>query len=73
MKNIICRLFGHKTDKRYNDSGWDLCTRCSEHEYYNDWTNRDRVGIIRFPIRRLRSRIENRIYNWKAKRKGFPF
>ncbi|NDV93485.1 hypothetical protein D0T84_00945 [Dysgonomonas sp. 521] len=35
MRNILCTLFGHKTGKDYNDSGYLICKRCQSHEYYH--------------------------------------
>ncbi len=35
MRNVICILLGHKTDKDYNDSGYLICKRCQSHEYYH--------------------------------------
>lgn len=73
MTNIICKIFGHKVDNMHNDSGYGLCLRCTEHEYYDDWTNKDRLGMLYYPIWRLKKRIEHKIYNWKCKRSGLPF
>lgn len=73
MKEIICKLIGHKTDKDYNDSGYLICKRCQSHEYYDDWTTKDVIGIIRFPFWRLKLKIRHKIYIWKCDRKGLPF
>lgn len=42
-KNIICTLFGHK-ESDYNDSGYAICRRCQNHEYYDGW----HTGIFNF-------------------------
>ncbi len=36
-KIIICYLFGHKTGK-LTDSGYEICSRCHKHEYYDSDT-----------------------------------
>ena len=73
MRKIICKLFGHKINKVYNDNGYSLCLRCAEHEYYNDWTNKDRLGVLYYPIWKLKLKIDLKIYKWKCKRLGLPF
>ena len=36
---IICYLFGHKTGI-ISDGGYDVCSRCNKHEYYDsDYCN----------------------------------
>lgn len=35
-KNIICILFGHK-ENDFTDSGYAVCERCGNHEYYHGW------------------------------------
>lgn len=42
--NVICYLFGHKTGI-ISDGGYDVCSRCSKHEYYDsDYFN---SGVIK--------------------------
>lgn len=33
--NLKCRLFGHKIDQNFTDSGFHICERCQMHEYHN--------------------------------------
>lgn len=73
MKEIICKILGHKIDKMHNDSGCFFFKRCGSHEYYDDWTNKDKLGFIVFPLWVLKLRVDRKIYSWKCKRNGLPF
>lgn len=42
---LLCRLFGHKIDKDFTDSGYHVCKRCSMHEYYDSPTFKAEQGI----------------------------
>jgi len=46
--NLKCKLFGHKPYEDFTESGYEICSRCKAHGYYdnNEITNRWNEGAI---------------------------
>lgn len=67
MKNLKCKLFGHKPDD-ITDSGYPICKRCGSHSYYDEWHNE---GVILRPIWFIQwqiTRIKWRVRFWISHR-----
>lgn len=45
LKNKVCWAIGHKVE--FYDSGYEICSRCGEHGYYDSetWGNSGRMRI----------------------------
>lgn len=61
---MLCKIIGHKIDKRFTDSGYVICQRCGAHEYYDhDKYNRwSLVSKIEYIIYKLKEKMINILY-----------
>lgn len=58
-KRIACLFFGHKED--CNDSGYNVCSRCEMHEYY-DHDYYIQYGLIHHVHYRLKDLWKYQVY-----------
>lgn len=72
MRNLICYLFGHKPDgASHYGYGYDTCERkrcyLEDKPYDGEWTNKERFGIVGWPIHKIKQSMKLRwvVWGWR--------